>query len=293
MSTEAPNPTPTPTTTILPPDNGGAPPVNKEAPIVDPAKSGDQPAPKVEGGDDQLLFKPKVDGDKKPDDKAPDDKPKDAPKLTTADDQKKFLTDKKLDPKLMEGKTDAEIQKLYDEQLAKDAAEAEANAGPTVDFEKLTVPDDTKVTPENMDWVKKYSADNKLTQEQTQALLDKGVEMHKQNIDFWNNTKKGWLAEVKADPTIGGANLDKTVANVEDVIQKFGANKEFGGSPELVQALQQDLMLLGLGVKKSFIQFMANVHKATSDDTFNGKGGSNPPKKDLASRMYPNMKSEF
>lgn len=288
MSTEqAPNPTPTTTTITTQQDSTTTNP-NPDTGTGDQAKPGDQPNTDNKAVDESLLFKPK-DDKAKPDDKPADDKKVDEKPLTP-DEQKKFLLDKKVDPKSLEGKTDEEIKKMFDEQSAKD--KAEADAGPKVNFEEIKTSDGTKIAPENMDWLKKFAGDNKLTQEQAQELVDRGVEMQKQNLQFWNDTKKNWLGEVKADPEIGGKNLESTVNNVETAIQKFAANKEFGGSPELLAELQQDLVMLGLGVKKSFIKLMNNVHRATANDSMDGRSGSNPPKKDIAERMYPGMRSE-
>ena len=57
--------------------------------------------------------------------------------------------------------------------------------------------------------------------------------------------------------------------------------------------MQEDLVLLGLGNKKSFIRFCNNIAKATKDDSMDGKpSGGGSQEKSLASRMWPNMPTE-
>lgn len=167
-----------------------------------------------------------------------------------------------------------------------DKKDDEAKEGEKVEYTDFKVPEnaDIIVDPEQVAWLKEYGQANKLTQDQAQALVDKGVEMQQKNLDFWQDTKKGWREQVEKDPVLGGPNLSTSVKNANDVVRQFA-----GGDKEL-QELQDDLVLLGLGNKRSFIRLMNNVHKATADDTAAGKsGGGKQEQTNLAAKMWPGM----
>lgn len=199
---------------------------------------------------------------------------------------KKFLEEKLGDKKSeLEGKTDEEIAKLFDEAKAKEAAEAAA--GPVFKFEDIKVPETMPITPEAKEKVTALAAKHKLGTEAMQEMIDAHVEIMNAQTKQWDDMKKGWRTEVEKDPVIGGKNLDAVKKDANDVVRKFAGNEQ-----EL-QELQEDLILLGLGNKKSFIRFLNNVAKATKEDKIAGTSTSQtPPKKTTAQIMYPNMKSE-
>ena len=132
-----------------------------------------------------------------------------------------------------------------------------------------------------------FITSNKLNKEQAQALTDLGVKLQQQNINAWAETKKGWRDEVVADPDLGGKNLENTVNNANKVI------RQFAGSEEHLAELKQDLVLLGLGNKKSFVRFLSNIAKATGNDSIEGNSGSGAKSattfEEKAKRMYPDM----
>lgn len=240
-------------------------PTNPAPSEIDVAK----PAETPKGDEGDLLFKPKeADGE--------------AAKPTAAE-QKQFLLDKKVDPATLEGKTDEEIAKLFDEAQAAEQSD-EGKVSEYTDFDLSKLPEGIEIADDQLEWVKEYGKANNLTQEQAQALMDKGIEMQQKNLDYWNDTKKGWRDQVKADPELGGQNLSKSVTAAEAVIAKFG------GSAENIKEMQDDLQLLGLGNKRSFIRFCNNIAKATSDDRADTPSGNSPaPVKNLAQQMWSNM----
>lgn len=218
-----------------------------------------------------LLF------DQKPDDNQ-------AQKLTV-DDHKKFL-EGKIDPKELEGKTDEEIAKLYDEQKAK-----EGEAASTVDFEKITLPEGIKMSEANQKALQEFVTKNNLTGEQAQAAAQEmatmGAKLQQENLAQWQNMKKGWREKVESDPVLGGNNLKQTISDCNDIVRKFA------GSDAELKEFQADLIFLGLGNKPSFVRFLKNVHAATKEDGLDGKSTATAqPQVSPAKRMYPNMRSE-
>jgi hypothetical protein len=102
--------------------------------------------------------------------------------------------------------------------------------------------------------------------------------------------KQTWREEIVADPKIGGANLDASKKSANEVVRKFAENPEFGGSPELVKSLSDDLILLGLGNKKSFMQFLLNVNEFTKNGSIAGTGGTgSADKKPPEKVLWPSM----
>lgn len=157
-----------------------------------------------------------------------------------------------------------------------------------VDLSEITVPEDMPIPEEIKAPLTEYATKNKLSKEQTQELIDLGIKREQQNIDFWNNTKAEWRKEIETDPELGGANLAATKSQANNVI------RQFAGSEENLKELQQDLILLGLGNKRSFVRFLSNVAKATGNDKTHLDGApGNAPSADTtdakAKRMYPNM----
>lgn len=200
-----------------------------------------------------------------------------------ADPKDLLFDDKVKDGKNADGTDKTPEQKEAEAKAAKEA-EDKANAEKPVEYKEFKVPEEMKVDADQVEWIKKFAGERKMSQEDAQALLDKGVEMQQKNLDFWNETKKGWREAVEKDPVLGGHNLTKSVKTANEIVTKFA------GTPQELGELQDDLILLGLGNKKSFIRFCNNVARATSDDKMSGASGNNVTKSaDLASRMWPDM----
>lgn len=169
------------------------------------------------------------------------------------------------------------------EEPPKDGEEGEAVE---VKLEELTVPEDMPIPDELKGPLSEYIKDHKLDKDGAQKLTDLGVKMQQHNLDVWTKTKSDWRKEVEADPVLGGTNLKVTVAKANDVIRKFA------GSEENLAELKQDLVLLGLGNKRSFVRFLNNIAQATGNDTAGGSSGGSAQQAGadaMAKRMYPNM----
>lgn len=165
--------------------------------------------------------------------------------------------------------------------------EADPNAPVEVKLEELAVPDDMPIPDDMKAPLTEFIAENKMSKEQAQKVIDLGVKMQQQNLDIWTKTKGEWRKAAESDPEIGGANLKPTLNRVNNAIRKFAGNET------QLKEFQQDLILLGLGNKPSFIRFMNNVAKATGNDSAAGNSGGGAPNGDdfeaKAKRMYPNM----
>lgn len=169
----------------------------------------------------------------------------------------------------------------------KTEADKADDAAEPIKIEELTVPEDMPIPEEMKGPMSEYITENKLDKAGAQKLTDLGVKMQQHNLDIWTKTKTDWRKEVEADPELGGQNLKQTVAKANDVI------RQFAGTEENLAELKQDLVLLGLGNKRSFVRFLTNISKATGNDSAAGASGTGSDvsgQEAMAKRMYPNMK---
>lgn len=174
-------------------------------------------------------------------------------------------------------------EKEAKEKADKEAAEKGEYVAPKL--EELNLPEDMPIPDAVKEKVTALSTKHKFSKEQLQDMSDLHVEILQGQLTEWENTKTKWAEEAKADPKIGGDKLAGNLKAANDLARKFA------GNAEELKEFQQDLIGLGLGNKKSFIRFMANIAAATADDTQN-PGGDKPTeeKKDVANILYPGMK---
>lgn len=65
----------------------------------------------------------------------------------------------------------------------------------------------------------------------------------------WNDRQASWQAEVQADPEIGGPNLEKTIANIGQLMTRFG-------NDEVRRAFDQT----GAGNNPHIVRFLNSLH---------------------------------
>lgn len=216
----------------------------------------------------------------------PSDAPKEAPKADepkapeTAAEKRAYLEGKEgADKEALKGKTDEEIEKLFTDEKAK---EAEVDALGGFDSSKLELPEDMPI-PEEMkekvtDLAKIFTNKELSTQEKFQKAVDLHVDIQKRSLEQFKAVKNEWKEAVLKDPE-----LKASVGPANDVVRKFA------GDAKQLEEFQGALKFLGLGNHPAFVRFCANVAKATSEDSFDGKSGGGQQKKDLATQMWPDM----
>jgi hypothetical protein len=124
---------------------------------------------------------------------------------------------------------------------------------------EIKLPDGVTADVELMDGFKTLAKEHKLTSEQAQKLVDFNLAAAKKQAErtarAWEQQKKSWEAELKADPEFGGQHFD---ANM-DVANK--AARQFGG-----EALVKVLEDTGLGRHPVLVKMLSAVGKAIADD---------------------------
>lgn len=97
-----------------------------------------------------------------------------------------------------------------------------------------------------------------LTQEQAQSVLDKvAPALKQQNEEYIQGLRSEWVESVKADPEIGGDQLQENLGKAVRVLDAFG-------TPELKSLLGET----GLGDNPEIIRFLVRAHQDIGEDRF-------------------------
>jgi len=130
-----------------------------------------------------------------------------------------------------------------------------------------------------------YTDDKLDPQARGQKLIDlytnavKGIQ--EGQVNAWKTTNEGWVAQVKADPEIGGAKFAETKTTIARAIDSLG--------PELSVAFRQGLDATGAGNHPAIWKGLAKMAALLTEG---GHVSGNPAsgKPDLASTFFPNSK---
>ncbi|WP_026601471.1 hypothetical protein [Methylomonas sp. 11b] len=164
------------------------------------------------------------------------------------------------------------------------AAEADGTkTGAPEDYADFELPEGALPDPELMTEYKKAAKEIGLTQEQAQNLAQMGAKMAEkitaQAMAAHEQRVANWEAETKADPEIGGEQLQANLSVIPPVLKAFG-------SENLVNFMNET----GIGNHPEFVKFFVKVGKAMSEDTLLPGGSTTPGgQKTLAQTLYPNM----
>lgn len=183
-------------------------------------------------------------------------------------------------PESLLGETPAEVK-----EGEKPAEVAKVEEAKPIEYTDFKMPEGVKLDDTKISAFKELAAKSGLPQEQAQAMLDLYTAEFKQITEApmraWTDLQNTWREEVKNDPVIGGANLDKNLATVKTGLKNLlgeDAGKFFealnitgaGNNPEIVRGL---------------LKAAAPHAPATAVNGGPGKGGS----KTAGATLYPTM----
>lgn len=139
---------------------------------------------------------------------------------------------------------------------------------------ELKTSKDSHLDAEVLGEIESFAKENKLTQEEAQAVLLNREEA----VASYVEKKKGqWLAETKADKEVGGDGLDNNLKLASRVLDRFG-------DPEL----REELTKYGYGNNPRVVRLLTRIGKAMADDKLVNPGGQDSGEKlPLADRLYP------
>lgn len=119
--------------------------------------------------------------------------------------------------------------------------------------------------------------------QQAQALIELQASLTTKSSEAgsqaWKDEQANWQAEVSADPVLGGANLETTIAGIGNLLERFG-------NDEVRAAFDQT----GAGNNPHIIRFLSTLvgqlkEPAPIDPGNPGNGGA---PRSLANRIYGN-----
>lgn len=124
-----------------------------------------------------------------------------------------------------------------------------------------------------------------LTNDQAQKLAPLALEVEKRVLARQNDDFSAWkndlAQQVKADPELGGKNLDETMALAGRALDHFGASKD--------SDFRKLLDSTGLGNHPVMVRMFRDIGKAVGEDSKLEREDVVPPKKtDRLAEMYPN-----
>lgn len=221
-----------------------------------------------------------------------DAKPGDAkPADVSVDDAKAFLTQKGVKAEDMAGLKDEQIRAKYEQEKAKEAKPADDGKKPVDSAEALK----DLVLPEGitLDDAQRAELNTLLTDEKlsTAERGSKLLALHAQAVkdaanapyDQWNQLQAKWQDEVKADPEMGGANLDATRATIAKVIDELG-----GGE---AKKIRDAFNFTGAGNHPEIVRLVLRAGKLLTEGAHvAGKpAGLDGSQKSAAQLLYPNQ----
>lgn len=160
-----------------------------------------------------------------------------------------------------------EADKKAAEDKAKGVKDDKAVGAPDK-YEDFTLPEGMASDPETTEKFKATAKSLNLSQKQAQELVDlqTGLAAKANTIALegmkqaWTATATKWVSEAKADPEIGGAKYDQTIADSKAFI------KAFNPSP----AFQKMLIDTGVGNHPEFMRLTSKGGQALKDDVLHG-----------------------
>lgn len=136
------------------------------------------------------------------------------------------------------------------------------------DYEPFTLPEGSTADPELQTSFTSLAKKLGLNQKGAQELVNYKTEIDKQAVKAWGDHLVTLKTVAKADPEIGGANYDKSVALGRKVITKFG------GTPEQQAEIRKVMNNYGIGAHPAMIRFLRNIGLATGETPTGGSEGS-------------------
>lgn len=150
-----------------------------------------------------------------------------------------------------------------------------------IDAHEFTFDEGLVVDPDTLSGLKETAKELNLTPEQAQKIADLGAKQSQRweaaQAAAMQEAEAAWVAELKADKEIGGANLAANLALGKTALEQFG-------SPELTQLLNESR----LGNHPEVNRFFYKVGKAMADDSFVPGERTASERKDPAKSLYDN-----
>lgn len=147
---------------------------------------------------------------------------------------------------------------------------------------ELKLPDGSKLDAAAVEKVSSFAKENKLSNDQAQAILNRESDAVSSFSEAQQNALKErrevWKNESMNDKEIGGDNFPKNVELAHRALKHFGGDD-----------LLQELEVTGYGNHPAVVRAFARIGKAMSEDKLVTAPGQVGNKKSLAETFYPNQ----
>jgi len=148
-------------------------------------------------------------------------------------------------------------------------------------YEDFTMPEGMELDTQTLEAFTPIAKELNLTQEQAQKLVslyaDQLNGMQKAQVDAFAEQKNQWVAEIAADPEIGGADNAKNVGIAKKALQMFAGDE-----------LSQWLHETGLSDHPAMVRAWYRVGKAIEEDKVR-TGEANRQPVSQAHTLYPDL----
>jgi len=149
-------------------------------------------------------------------------------------------------------------------------------------YEDFNLPEGMEIDKERMEGFVPVAKELGLSQEKAQKLVDFYAADVKKHFDSWqtawNDTQTKWRDATKADPEVGGANLETSLTAARHVLKELG-------TPALVEALD----LTGMGNHPELVRLLSKIGKLMKEDSILGGTPKGEATRDAAKTLFPNQ----
>lgn len=183
-------------------------------------------------------------------------------------------------------KADGNLEsKLYPKM---EEAAQKAEPGAAESFENLRIPEGAPIGQRDMDEFVSFASKSGLAPKQAQRLLDfAGVKVKAIDADkpykLWRERNAQWEGEIKADPEMGGANLNSSVKTMQRVFQPGPGNPLIKSEAE-AKALKAALNTTGAGNNPAMARLFLKIGRFLASRRSPGGSGQG-----LEGKMYGTM----
>lgn len=192
-------------------------------------------------------------------------------------------SEKKAEPVVEPPKVD---EKKPDEKTA-EAKEGEVKDAKAPEPIELKLPKDSVLKPDQVEKLKVFATENKLTQEKAQELLQSQSDLVGESIkavqaqqkQLFESKRGEWLEASKKDKEFGGENLARNAELAHRALTRFGSD-----------ALKKELSDTGFGNHPEILRVFVRIGKAMEDASF--IRGNTTSKREVARHdlLYPGHK---
>ena len=147
-------------------------------------------------------------------------------------------------------------------------------------YEPFALPEGMSVEPEALEQAHALFAESRLPQKQAQRFIDLALAREKaaaeRGVKAFHDLQAKWVAEIKADPEIGGERLGAAVASASRVLERLA-----------IPGLREALNTTGAGNHPAIVKAFVRIGRLLAEDRFSpGRDGAGQHQRSPAEVIY-------